>query len=110
MSTVTKPLVLNETLNTSGQTPKNITDVLVEKLTEIASAIRGVPYVELTDTLVAGQTTVTLQDTSITNTSTIDCYTDTFGVNPTNVVVTTGQIVLTFEEQANDLGVKVRVS
>lgn len=110
MATVTKPLVLDETLNTSGQTPKKVADVLAEELRRIASAIGGTPYVEVIGTLTAGQTSITLQDSSITTSSTIDYYTDTFGVNPTNAVVTTGQIVLTFDEQANNLEVKVRVS
>jgi hypothetical protein len=110
MATVTKPLVLDETLKTSGQTPKKVADVLAEELRRIASAIGGTPYVEVTGTLTAGQTSITLQDSSITTSSTIDYYTDTFGVSPTDAVVTTGQIVLTFDEQANDLGVKVRVS
>ncbi len=65
---------------------------------------------DLTDTLTAGQTSLTIQNAVIATTSTIDIFTDTFGVNPTNVVVTTGQIVLTFEAQQSDLGVKVRVS
>lgn len=65
---------------------------------------------ELTGTLTAGNTSITLQDASITTNSTIDIYTDTFGVNPTDVVVAAGSVTLTFEAQASDLGVKVRVS
>lgn len=70
----------------------------------------GSSWTDLTGTLLAGQTSLTIQDVAITVNSTIDVYVDTFGVNPTNQVVTAGQIVLTFEAQANDLGVKVRVS
>jgi len=70
----------------------------------------GSSWTDLTDTLLAGQTSLTIQDVAITANSTIDVYTDTFGVSPTNQVVTSGQIVLTFEAQANDVGVKVRVS
>jgi hypothetical protein len=72
-------------------------------------AINEVNGTWLTGTLTAGQTSLTLSDASITTSSTIDYYTDAFGVSPTNVVVTTGQIVLTFPAQAADLGVKVRV-
>lgn len=72
-------------------------------------AINEVNGTWLTGTLTAGQTSLTLSDASITTSSTIDYYTDAFGVSPTNVVVTTGQIVLTFPAQASDLGVKVRV-
>lgn len=70
----------------------------------------GSSWTELIGTLVAGQTSVTIQNSVITTSSTIDYYTDVFGVNPTNIVLTTGQVVLTFEAQSSDLGVKVRVS
>lgn len=64
---------------------------------------------ELTSTLAAGNTTLTLTDNRITTNSMIDYYTDVYGVNPTSVVVTTGQIVLTFAAQATALNVKVVV-
>lgn len=68
------------------------------------------PWTDVTGTLQAGSTSITLSDNAITTSSTIDVYTDTFGVNPTNMVVTTGQVVLTFPAQASNLGVKVRVT
>lgn len=67
-------------------------------------------FIELTGTLTAGSTTLTISDASITTTSVIDYYTDIFGVNPTNAVVSNGSIVLTFDAQQSDLHVKVRVS
>ena len=67
-------------------------------------------WYDFTDTLEAGETSLTIANAKITTDSTIDVYTDTFGVSPTNQVVTSGQIVLTFEVQEADLGVKVRVS
>ena len=70
----------------------------------------GASWTDVTGTLLAGQTSITLSNAAITTSSTIDYYTDTFGVNPTNVTVSTGQIVLTFEAQESDLGVKVRVT
>lgn len=70
----------------------------------------GSSWTDVTGTLTAGNTNLTLSDNSILTTSTIDIYTDTFGVNPTNVVVTTGSITLTFEAQQSDVSVKVRVS
>lgn len=69
----------------------------------------GSSWTDLTDTLLAGQTSLTIQDVAITVNSTIDVYTDTYGINPTNVVVATGTITLTFEAQSADLGVKVRI-
>lgn len=63
----------------------------------------------LTDTLEAGETTLTFTDNAITISSTFDFYTDTFGVNPTAVSVSAGSITLTFEEQSSDVEVKVVV-
>lgn len=67
-------------------------------------------YTEVTGTLTTGSTSITLSDASITTTSTIDIYTDVFGIQPTNAVVATGSITLTFLAQASDIIVKVRVS
>jgi len=41
MAIVTKPVALDESLNTTDSTPKNIADVLKDKLGDIASAISG---------------------------------------------------------------------
>ena len=76
----------------------------------VAGAISEIYGKVFTDTLTAGSTTVTIQDSVITTNSTLDIYTDTFGVNPSSVVVTTGQIVITFPTQSTDLQVKVRVT
>lgn len=67
-------------------------------------------YTEVTGTLLTGATSITLSDASITTTSTIDIYTDVFGIQPTNAVVATGSITLTFLAQSSDITVKVRVS
>lgn len=67
-------------------------------------------YVDVIGTLTAGQTSITLSDASITTDSTFDFYTDTYGINPTTVSVSTGSITLTFESQSTNVGVKVRVS
>lgn len=69
----------------------------------------GSSFTNMTDTLTAGETELVFTDASITADSTIDVYTDTYGINPTNVAVATGTITLTFEAQSADLGVKVRV-
>lgn len=63
----------------------------------------------LTSTLSAGSTTLTLSNTAITTSSTIDVYTDKWGVNPTDVAVEAGKITLTFDKQSAALGVKVEV-
>lgn len=73
----------------------------------VVGSINEVKGKEVTGTLLAGATTITLQDASITTTSTIDIYTDVFGISPESVAVATGEITITFEAQAADLGVKV---
>lgn len=70
----------------------------------------GSSYTDLTGTLLAGNTIVTITDAVITTTATFDFYTDTYGVNPIDISVSTGSITLTFEEQESDVIVKVRVS
>lgn len=89
------------TLNTTAKTT-------VGAINEVLQSAGG--GVELTGTLAAGNTTITFNNAAIETTSTFDFYTDTFGVNPTAVSVSTGSITLTFEAQAAALGVKVRVS
>lgn len=76
----------------------------------INEAAQGSGYTEVSGTLVAGSTSITLSDASITTTSTIDIYTDVFGIQPTNAVVASGSITLTFLSQESDITVKVRVS
>lgn len=89
------------TLNTTAKTT-------VGAINEVLQSAGG--GTELTGTLAAGSTTITFNNVVITTSSTFDFYTDTFGVNPTAVSVSTGSITLTFEAQAAALGVKVRVS
>ena len=67
-------------------------------------------YKELTGTLKAGQTSLTLTDSSITTAATYDYYTDVYGVVPTAVTISTGSMTMTFEAQSTNLSVKVRVS
>ena len=75
------------------------------------SAVEGdYGWTDLVGTLLAGETSLTIQNQQISMDSTIEIYTDTFGVNPINAEVTDGQIVLTFNAQQNNVGVKVRVS
>lgn len=67
-------------------------------------------YTDYEATLTAGNTTVTITNAAITGNETIDVYTNVFGVNPTNIVASSGSIVLTFPIQASDVSVKVRLS
>ena len=76
---------------------------------ENATPSGGASYTDVTGTLTAGSTSITLSDASIDSTKTFDFYTDTFGVNPTAVSVASGSITLTFEAQQSAVEVKVRV-
>lgn len=69
----------------------------------------GISYTDLTATLTAGSTTVTITNAIIDSTKTIDFYTDAFGVNPTAVSISNNSITLTFEAQQSNVSVKVRV-
>ncbi len=77
--------------------------------TTITELIQGVTYTEVTGTLTAGSTSVTLQNAAIHTTSTIDIYTGVYTIMPTDAQTTEGQIVLTFDEQSSNLSVKVKV-
>lgn len=76
----------------------------------IPQAIAAAAGVEVTGTLTAGATSLTLSDASITSSSTLEVFTDIFGAWLENMVVSTGSVVLTFESQSADMSVKVRVS
>lgn len=70
--------------------------------------INGSPYGKvLTNTLVAGYTSLVFTDASIGNDSIIDIYTDTYNVNPKTVVQSGTSVTLTFDSQASNLGVKL---
>lgn len=101
----------NVVANPSGTASGDLNSIQIgSTIYDIPTGGGGGSWTDVTGTLTAGQTTLTLTNSAITTNSTLDFYTDTFGVNPTNVTVTTGSVTLTFEEQADDIEVKVRVS
>lgn len=63
----------------------------------------------VTGTLVAGATSITLSDSSIEATSWIMPWASVWGIMPLTVVVATGSVTLTFEEQSTDMTVGVVV-
>lgn len=67
-------------------------------------------YKELTATLLTGSNYVDISDAAILTTSTIDIYTDVFGLSPNNVIVTNGNVRLLFSVQSTDISIKIRVS
>ena len=64
---------------------------------------------QISDTLTAGSTTITLSDASITTGSWVKPFASVWGVMCTNMVVSTGSVALTFEAQASDITVGVEV-
>lgn len=65
---------------------------------------------EATGTLAAGATSVAISNAAITTSSTIEVFTNTFGVAPTAVAVVAGKVTLTFDKQSAAVSVKVRIS
>lgn len=61
----------------------------------------------LTSTLSAGSTSLTFSNEAITTTAMYDVYADKYGLTPTDITITTGQAVLTFEAQSADVSVKL---
>ena len=93
---------------TSGLTA----DDVQEAIDELAAAIPSAGAVEVqSGTLAIGATSVVLTFTDVTigATSLIDVYSDTFGVNPTNVTYTTSTVTLTFDAQLAAVNVAVKV-
>ena len=79
---------------------------------QVESTIYELPggWLEVTGTLAAGQTSITLSNAGITTTATVDIYTDQYGVNPTGVTISAGSITITFAAQLSAVNVKVRFS
>ncbi len=67
-------------------------------------------FTDLIAILEAGETMISINDDRISTYSTIDVYTDVYGVNPTGITVTNGNVTITFDARGNDINVKVRIS
>lgn len=88
---------------------------LVGAINEIAQGGGGGgSWTDLTATLIAGNTSVTIQNAAITANSTIQVFENVGAysdlIEPTDIVVSVGEVVITFPAQSSDLSVKVRVS
>ena len=90
----------------------NPQDASTESLTKIeidgtVYSVSGDSATVLTSTLTSGSTSLTFSNAAITTTAMYDVYADKYGLTPTNMTVTTGQAVLTFEAQSADVSVKL---
>ena len=88
---------------TANTEPGRLADALVVK--EIITNLNVV-----TDTLAIGATSITISNARITTNSILDFYTSIYGVNPSTVTVSAGQVVLTFSAQAVSMTVGVRIN
>ena len=70
---------------------------------------RAVKPTVLTGTLATGNTSLTLKSDAVTKSSIIDIYTSVYGINPSNVSVSTGSITLTFDAQESSIEIRVEV-
>ena len=95
-----------DVLINDGRTASNTTWSSTMINTQLSSKL---DYKDLTGTLTAGSTSITLSDASITTSSTIDVYTDQ-ELPHNSMSVTTGSVTITFDAQQSDVNVKVRVS
>ena len=84
----------------------NIADIVVDG---VATHLYAQGYTEVTGTLTAGETSITLSDASITTSSTFELFND-LDVPYNSKSVSTGSITYTFDAQQTDMVVKVRVS
>lgn len=111
ISTITGRVGALETKVGSGTLDTTAQD-LIGAVNEIVSELPSGSDVEVVrGTLTAGQTSVVLTATeqTIGATTLIDVYTDTFGVNPTAVTINGNAVTLTFDAQATDVAVAVKV-
>lgn len=76
---------------------------------ENANESGGSSWTDVTGTLTAGSTSITLSDASITTSSTIEVFND-LDISYNSKTVSTGSITLTFDAQQSNMSVKVRVS
>lgn len=82
-----------------GGTIYDIKDIEARNASGIA--LRGV--------LTAGETSLVVNDTNISEGDVVEVCTSKYGVNPTGVTVTNGSVTLTFSSQTTDLNVVVKV-
>ena len=98
--------------NVVSQLGSSIDDTATSASTTWSSSKISSTFIAATDvtgTLAAGSTSITLSDASITTSSTIEVFND-LDVPYTAKTLATGSITLTFEAQQSAMSVKVRVS
>ena len=110
----TEPISLTS-INGDNVITTDLDTVSVEYLSSpqeyIDTRVNAITPTALTGTLIAGQTTITFNDSSITADSVIEPYVDTAftGVSPTACTVSNGMATLTFPAQSSNMPVRIEV-
>ena len=77
--------------------------------TAIYAPTSGGGYTDVTGTLTAGSTSITLTNVAITTNSTVEIF-NSLDIPYNSKTVSSGSVTVTFDAQQSDMGVKVRVS
>lgn len=91
---------------TAGAAPTDDLDLATKKYVDEKSSSGSVV---LTGTLAVGETELVFSDENIATSSTINIYTNYYGVNPSAVTLAAGSVTLTFAAMLSDIEVKVEV-
>ena len=104
-STITDSTTYSQVGDTFGASDLNATNEAVNAL-DTGKISMGL---DVTGTLSAGSTSITLSSSKITTSSILDFYTSIYGVSPSEVVVSSGKVVLTFDSQDSAMVVGVKI-
>lgn len=104
-STITDSTTYSQVGDTFGASDLNATNEAVNAL-DTGKISTGL---DVTGTLSAGSTSITLSSSKITTSSILDFYTSIYGVSPSEVVVSSGKVVLTFDSQDSAMVVGVKI-
>ena len=104
-STIADSTTYSQVGDTFGASDLNATNEAVNAL-DTGKISTGL---DVTGTLSAGSTSITLSSSKITTSSILDFYTSIYGVSPSEVVVSSGEVVLTFDSQDSDMVVGVKI-
>lgn len=98
---------MTQTTNIGLKKPAGTDAVNISDLNENADKIDAAIGKTFIATLLAGETTVAFTDDAISTSSTVDPYTDKYGVNPEEMTIEGHTLTMTFSTQPENLGVKV---
>lgn len=94
----------------SGLTADDVQAAIDELKDDIDAIVPGATFEIVRGTLTAGQTSVALTASkTVSANALIDVFADVYGLNPSAVTVAGAVVTLTFEAQASDVAVAVRI-